>query len=90
MCVLMPKVNSSSANGGGGSGGEGGTDFSWIGDVSGGGPSNHLTTICGGNYGGGSGAQGGNGTSQYGGNGAVRIMWPGDERAYPSTRTADE
>ena len=49
----------------------------------------------GGEYGGGgSGSQyTGNpslGTSQNGGPGAVRIMWPGTGRQYPTTRTADE
>ena len=34
------------------------------------------------------GPNGGNGGK--GGDGGVRIIWPGDERAFPSTRTADE
>jgi hypothetical protein len=29
-------------------------------------------------------------TSGSGGNGAVRIIWPGNLRQFPSTRTADE
>jgi hypothetical protein len=49
----------------------------------------------GGEYGGGGGGGGRNASSQalgkgIGRGGAVRIMWPGDERAYPSTRVADE
>jgi len=45
------------------------------------------------NYGGGAGAAHGvndNQTHRQGGPGAIRIMWPGDSRAYPNTRTADE
>ena len=33
---------------------------------------------------------GGNSYSGYGGDGAVRLIWPGDARQFPSTRTADE
>ncbi len=33
---------------------------------------------------------GGGGATRNGGVGAVRIMWPGNERSYPSTRTANE
>lgn len=33
---------------------------------------------------------GGGGRGSAGGGGAVRIMWPGNERSYPSTRTANE
>ena len=40
--------------------------------------------------GGGGGGQGGGSYLGKGGKGAVRIMWPGSERAYPSTRVADE
>jgi len=62
------------ARGGGGSGGEGGSK-----------------STTGGAYGGG----GGMGDSSYsiggnGGVGAVRIIWPGCARSFPSTRTADE
>ena len=48
------------------------------------------TSTGGGNYGGG----GGTGNTEYAGTSAgaarLRIMWPGDVRQYPSTRTADE
>ena len=59
------------------------------------GPGLAATAVAGGTggyYGGGSG--GSNDTSgsssQGAGTGALRLMWPGDERAYPSTRVADE
>ena len=46
---------------------------------------------AGGKYGGGGGgSSGGNGTVTPYGYGAVRIIWPGTCRAFPSTRTADE
>jgi len=61
----------------GGSGGSKGTDGTNVGNLGG----------AGGAYGGG----GGNGQySGNGANGAVRIIWPGNVRQYPSTRTADE
>lgn len=41
-----------------------------------------------GNFGGGGGTTGGTGTGR--GQGAVRIIWPGNLRYFPSTRTADE
>ena len=47
----------------------------------------------GGVYGGGGGGQGDDQQVQrsgHGGRGGVRIIWPGDERQYPSTRTANE
>lgn len=46
-----------------------------------------ITTpyYLGGQYGGGS-----SGDRIYGSNGGVRIMWPGNTRAYPSTGTADQ
>ncbi len=47
----------------------------------------------GGVYGGGGAGQGDNSLTSpgcNGGGGAVRIMWPGDERSFPSTRTANE
>jgi hypothetical protein len=49
-----------------------------------------LGTPAGGNYGGGGGYTGG--TSFGGGNGAggaVRIIWPGTTRSFPSTNTGD-
>lgn len=61
--------------GGGGSGGSAGQPASF-GNPSGGG----------GNYGGGS---GGGTPSSYPGNGAVRIIWPGTTRQFPSTNTGD-
>jgi hypothetical protein len=66
--------------------------------LSGANPSN--TTCTGDNNGGanaglgsavGGGAGGGTtGTTGAGGDGGVRIMWPGSQRLYPSTRTANE
>jgi hypothetical protein len=45
----------------------------------------------GGAYGGGSGGPGANCSSVLrGAYGAVRIIWPGCARSFPSTRTADE
>ena len=44
----------------------------------------------GGNYGGGGGAYGGGWNMSKGGGGGIRIIYPGHERQYPSTRTADE
>lgn len=60
---------------------------------------NHGTTASstqqghGGAYGGGSGgslSSFGSGAIGNGGGGGIRIIWPGHERLYPSTRTADE
>jgi hypothetical protein len=42
-----------------------------------------------GRYGGGPGAQGGGGTAYNGSVGAVRIIWPGTLRLFPSTDTGD-
>ena len=67
----------SGTGGGGGSGGSNGVDGTNVGNKGG----------DGGVYGGG----GGNGQySGIGGGGGVRIIWPGNVRQYPSTRTADE
>ena len=41
-------------------------------------------------YGGGAGSQSDQFTAKPGAGGAVRLIWPGDARAFPSTRTADE
>ena len=49
---------------------------------SGGGDATNAPGSTGGAYGGAGGTTGGKG--------AVRLMWPGDERSYPSTRVADE
>ena len=69
--------------GGGGGGGSGGTAGQNGGYGCG-------TNGDGGAYGGG-GASGNNGNcAAQGAAGAVRIMWPGNVRSYPSTRTADE
>lgn len=64
------------ATGGGGGGGSGGT--------AGGG----WSSGAGGLYGGGGG--GTTGSPRPAGRGAVRIIWPGNLRQFPSTRTADE
>ena len=74
-------IASNNAQGGqGGSGGISGGDGSF----------NSNLDSSGGAYGGGPGAQGGSGDGYNGANGAVRIIWPGDARQFPSTRTADE
>jgi hypothetical protein len=65
---------------------------------SGGGNGSANLTNCsagntGGVYGGGGAGQGDNSLTSpgcNGGGGAVRIIWPGDVRSFPSTRTADE
>lgn len=76
----------SGGNGVGGTGGSGGTAGGIGGTTSTGG--------AGGNYGGGGGAgAGGRGAiigGGQGGRGAVRIIWPGNLRYFPSTRTSDE
>ena len=86
-------------SGGGGVGllGEGtsGSGGNYNNDGTGGSSGQEGQNGIGGEYGGGgSGSQyTGNpslGTSQNGGPGAVRIMWPGTGRQYPTTRTADE
>lgn len=71
--------NSSYATGGqGGSGGSNGLH-------------NSAPYIRGGGLYGGGGAGGGSGVGGgAGGSGAVRIIWPGDERLFPSTRTGNE
>ena len=82
-----PLVTGRSFGGGGGSGGGSG--------------SGGTTSLCfctgqwsdgtsqGGNFGGGAGSNTCHGTG-VGGGGAVRIIWPGCARAFPSTRTANE
>lgn len=65
---------------GGGEGGSGGADG---GNAEGG-------TGTGGAYGGGGGFNNWTNPTITAGVGAVRIIWPGDERSFPSTRTADE
>jgi len=71
----------------GGSGGTGGTNGSVYGQGG-------NQAGAGGTYGGGGGGSGGfSGSTCAGGNGgkgAVRIIYPGNERQYPSTRTANE
>lgn len=71
---------SSGYPGGGGGGGSGGVPGTTMPPGSGSAP--------GGNYGGGYGFT--VGPPRLMGIGAVRIIWPGDERSFPSTRTADE
>jgi len=58
-----------------------------------GGPGSSATVIyIGQGYGGGgvAGTYGGGGSGGGGASGAVRIIWPGNSRQFPSTRTADE
>lgn len=70
----------------GGTGGSGGA-IGGSGFPHNGGSGYTITTpyYIGGQYGGGS-----SGNGIYGSNGGVRIMWPGNTRAYPSTGTADQ
>jgi hypothetical protein len=65
---------------GGGEGGSGGGN---------GGLTENFNAASGGLFGGGSGNSSGD-TTDRAGEGAVRIIWPGDVRQFPSTRTADE
>ena len=45
----------------------------------------------GGSYGGGAGGKAAGGDSSIvSAQGAIRIMWPGNERSYPNTRVPDE
>jgi hypothetical protein len=81
------------SNGSGGNGGTVATDITPGKGGSGGADGATTTTSnaagsIGGAYGGGGGC--GYTTGGRGGHGAVRIIWPGDLREYPSTRTADE
>lgn len=81
---LYGQGSNGSANGGGGSGGTNGSSYTG----SNGG--------AGGTYGGGGGGgsssivNGGSRLAGAGIQGAVRIIWPGNQRYFPSTRTADE
>jgi hypothetical protein len=82
---ILPSGNGRALGGTGGSGGNtGGSGFPHNG-----GTGYVITTpyYLGGQYGGGT---GGTGTSLYGSSGAVRIMWPGNTRQYPSTSVADQ
>ena len=67
----------SAKGGGGGSGGAAGTNAA------------SSSAGSGGNYGGGGGGTGGWMYSGSGGSGAVRIIWPGTSRQFPSTNTGD-
>ena len=87
----------SSGNGGGGGGvgilgagsnGLGGIAFNGGGGGGGSGGSNGINGNIGGN-GGAYGGGGGNGITRSGGVGAVRIIWPGTTRQFPSTGTGD-
>ena len=96
-------VSGGAPGAGSGSGGKGGGGVGLLGEGStgaasasgyqgrgGSGGAGNTTSIHGALYGGG----GGTGNTEYAGTGgaggAVRIMWPGADRQYPSTRTADE
>jgi len=70
--------NLGSASGGGG--GSGGTD---------GGTTSAGAVGSGGYYGGGGGGRGDGAALGYGRLGAVRIIWPGNTRSFPSTNTGD-
>jgi hypothetical protein len=74
----------------GGEGGSGGATGG-SGNTSNGAEPGTIVNGGGGNYGGGGGfGEGNTSTILYGGDGAVRIIWPGITRAYPSTGTADQ
>ena len=80
-------------NGGGvGLLGQGANGFGGISDYEGpGGAGGAGSGGSGTNYGGGaSGRRPSGGTQKFAGQGAVRIIWPGNLRQFPSTRTADE
>lgn len=92
---VVEATNTLMPGGGGGSGGFNGEDAyssssTWYFD----GPyfQQAITTRAGGNggkYGGGGGASVAGGPTGIGGSGAVRIIWPGDYRQFPSTNTGD-
>ena len=69
------------ANGSGGGGGSGGT-CGYPGEPWSNGQGHGYN--CGGNYGGGGGGSGTSHGGGYGGKGAVRIIWPGSTRSFPS------
>mgnify|MGYP003312275592 FL=1 len=70
----------------------GGYDYPQEGEPGSGGVNNGVYN--GGTYGGGGASgvkiSGNNYNGDESGKGVIRIMWPGNERSYPSTRTADE
>ena len=93
-------ANSSNGGGGGGgvgilgegSNGAGGTTTTGGGGGSGGNSGSNPTASLGGSggtYGGGCGVLGGGSIAFTGANGAVRIIWPGNARSFPSTNTED-
>lgn len=67
-----------------GSGGNNGSGYTFV-------TGSEVTNLPGGSPGGGGGGveNGGSYVSGKGGDGAVRIIWPGDTRQFPSTNTAD-
>ena len=75
-----------------GSNGAAGVYSSTIGSTGGGGGSGGTggSNPYGGQYGGGSSAINTSNSNMTAQNGAVRFIWPGDQRSFPSTRTADE
>lgn len=74
-----------------GSGGSGGTQAGGVAEFGGGGGGGSGGTAGGGSGSGtGGGTYGGGGADQDGGRGILRIIWPGNQRFYPSTRTGDE
>jgi hypothetical protein len=83
---------STSSGGGGGSGGQAGGSASVTLDCGGGASPPFSGSAKGGDYGGGGGRNncGFGGITLGGGKGAVRIIWPGCARTFPSTRTANE
>jgi len=94
-CFFSNGTNGSGGGGGGGSQGGNGGGVGILGESTSGNRGyaaiNNLQNGfpgsggCGKTYGG-----GGGGNGNCGGNGAVRIIWPGCARLFPTTRTADE
>jgi hypothetical protein len=79
--TAIPNFTSPTGGGKGGSGGANGQTTA--------GYNPNGTLGAGGNYGGGAGGEGGNSANIQGGKGAIRIIWPGADRSFPSTNTGD-
>jgi len=73
-----------------GAGGAGGTQAGGLAEFGGPGVGGSGGTDGTGGYNAGGGTYGGGGADANGGRGILRIIWPGNLRFYPSTRTADE
>lgn len=82
-------VNIGGTGSGGGGGGGGTSIYGTAISGNNGGDASRFSGGSGGLYGGGSGASGSQGGPRAGARGAVRIIWPGDTRQFPSTLTQD-